>query len=114
MTARRVPLQILLGARIGEIVGMRWGEIDTTARLWTLPAERAKNAIVHTTLLTDTVLEILEEERLRRDGDDPHVLPARTGNAEIIKTKRVWSRFRQEFQERLIMSKWFSTDDPVC
>ncbi len=84
-----LQLQILLGARIGEIAGMRWDEIDTTARLWTLPAERVKNAIVHTTPVTDTALEILEEQRQRRDGDDPYVFPARTGKAAHLRTDSI-------------------------
>ena len=36
-------LQLLTGARIGEISGMRIGEVDQSAWVWTLPAERAKN-----------------------------------------------------------------------
>ena len=82
-------LQLLLGQRIGEVVGMRWNELDTTARLWTLPAERAKNMIVHTTPLPDTALEILEEQRLLRDGNDPYVFPARTGKAEHLRTDSI-------------------------
>ena len=82
-------LQLLLGQRVGEVVGMRWDELDTTARLWTLPAERAKNMIVHTTPLTDTALKILEEQRLLREGDDPYVFPARTGKAEHLRTDSV-------------------------
>ena len=82
-------LQLLLAQRIGEVVGMRWDEIDTASRLWTLPAERAKNAMVHTIPLTDAALEILESQRLLRDGDDPHVFPARTGNTEHLRTDSV-------------------------
>ena len=36
-------LQLLTGARIGEISGMVTGEVDQSAWVWTLPAERAKN-----------------------------------------------------------------------
>ncbi|MEE4144746.1 MAG: tyrosine-type recombinase/integrase [Halieaceae bacterium] len=82
-------LQLLLGQRIGEVVGMRWDELDTTARLWTLPAERAKNMIVHTIPLTDTALEILEEQRLLRDGNDPYVFPAHAGKAEHLRTDSI-------------------------
>ena len=35
-------LQLLTGARIGEISGMRTGEIDQSTWVWTLPAERVE------------------------------------------------------------------------
>lgn len=33
---------ILTAARTGEVIGARWSEIDTEARVWTIPAERMK------------------------------------------------------------------------
>jgi integrase len=50
---------ILTGARRGEVAGMTWAEIDDAARVWTLPASRAKNATSHQVPLSDSALAIL-------------------------------------------------------
>jgi integrase len=34
---------MLTGARLNEIGRMTWAEVDFDRKLWTLPAERAKN-----------------------------------------------------------------------
>ena len=52
-------LLLLTGARRTEVAASRWSEIDTTARSWTIAAERSKNGIAHTIPLSDKALEIL-------------------------------------------------------
>jgi integrase len=54
-----VKLLILTGARRSEVAGMTWREVDLAARLWTLPAARAKNNREHTVPLPDLAAEIL-------------------------------------------------------
>ena len=44
---RAVQMLILTGARREEVGAMRWSEIDLAAKIWTLPAERAKNGVEH-------------------------------------------------------------------
>ena len=40
-------LLILTGQRREEVAGLQWSELDRSAALWTLPAERAKNGKLH-------------------------------------------------------------------
>lgn len=40
-------LQILLGARVGEVAGMMRHEIDLERHVWTIPKERCKNSHAH-------------------------------------------------------------------
>jgi integrase len=54
-----VQLLILTGQRRGEVSGLTWGELDLDAKLWTLPAARAKNGVEHTIPLCDAVIAIL-------------------------------------------------------
>jgi integrase len=54
-----VKLMALTGQRRGEIAGMRWGEIDLDAKIWTLPAARAKNNREHVVPLSDSAIAIL-------------------------------------------------------
>lgn len=62
LTALALKLILLTGQRPGEVVGMRWDEIEGS--VWTIPAERrGKTATAHTVPLTETVREILETAR---------------------------------------------------
>jgi integrase len=55
-----IKLQILTGQRLREVSEMEWKEIDLDAKLWTLPAARAKNSIEHSIPLSDQTVEILK------------------------------------------------------
>jgi integrase len=54
-----VKLLILTGQRLMEIGGLRWSEIDFTARLIRLPAERTKNGRAHDVPLSAPALALL-------------------------------------------------------
>jgi integrase len=56
-----LKLQLLTGQRIGEVVGLKWEEIDFDSGTWTLPAARAKNKQAHTVPLCKTAVGLLEE-----------------------------------------------------
>jgi integrase len=57
---RVLKLLMLTGQRRDEIGGLHWAEIDTEARLITLPAARTKNGREHLLPLSKTAVEILE------------------------------------------------------
>jgi len=63
MAAKALMITCLTGSRTGEVLGMKWGEIDVEARLWTCPAERMKTGDVHRVPLTDEMLTIIEPLR---------------------------------------------------
>ncbi|WP_419903474.1 tyrosine-type recombinase/integrase [Kiloniella sp.] len=60
MAARALMFTCLTGSRTGEVLGMRWDEVDLEARLWTVPAERMKTATDHRVPLTCEMLAIIE------------------------------------------------------
>lgn len=62
-------LGILTAQRRGEILGMKWDELDLTARWWTVPAERAKNGLAHRVPLAPQALKILSA--LKAGKHDP-------------------------------------------
>ncbi len=66
--ARAVEFAALTAARSGEVRGARFDEIDTSARTWTVPAERMKAKRVHVVPLTDRALAIVEIMRQRATG----------------------------------------------
>ena len=62
-----LPLQfaILTAARTGEVLGVRWQEIDLDGKVWTIPAERMKARRQHRVPLSPAVLDVLERSKGR-------------------------------------------------
>jgi len=54
-----VKLLILTGQRRTEVAGVTWQEIDLDAKVWALPAARAKNNREHTVPLSDAAIDII-------------------------------------------------------
>ena len=46
-SALALELCILTAARSGEILGMRWSEVDFDKKIWTVPANRMKAGREH-------------------------------------------------------------------
>jgi integrase len=60
---------ILTAARSGEVLGMRWEEVDKGATVWTVPPTRMKAAREHRVPLSARALEVLEEAEKGRTGN---------------------------------------------
>ena len=60
MSAKALMFTCLAGSRTGEVLGMRWEEVDFEARLWNCPADRMKGDELHRVPLTDEMLEIIK------------------------------------------------------
>lgn len=60
MSAKALMFTCLTGSRTGEVLGIRWEEIDFEARLWSCPEERMKTGELHRVPLTDEMLAIIE------------------------------------------------------
>jgi integrase len=54
-----IKLLLLTGQRRDEVFSADRAEFDVGARLWTIPAERAKNGVAHLVPLSPDVLEVL-------------------------------------------------------
>ena len=68
---------VLCAARVGEVGGATWSEIDSEGRVWTRPAERMKSYQLHQVPLSPQALALLERVRaLGRPG--PLVFALRT------------------------------------
>ncbi|ABY30855.1 hypothetical protein ASF55_07085 [Methylobacterium sp. Leaf119] len=57
--SRIIRLLALTGARRDEVAELQWGEIDTAAAVWRLPAARSKNGRPHVMHLSGPALDIL-------------------------------------------------------
>lgn len=55
-----IRLCLMTGQRVGEVAGIRVAEIDPRSWIWTLPAERSKNARAHTVPLVGEARRVVE------------------------------------------------------
>ena len=75
-------LLILTGQRLGEASTMRWHDIDFAKRVWSVPAEIAKNGIANEVPLSPLAIAILEG--LPPLGRRGFVFPALNGSANPV------------------------------
>src|SRR6186713_2694869 len=68
-SALALELCILTAARSGEILGMRWPEIDLDKKIWTVPANRMKAGREHRIPLSKRATDILVRLSKARSGD---------------------------------------------
>jgi len=66
VAAKALMFTCLTGSRTGEVLGMRWEELDLDARVWTCPGARMKTGEDHRVPLTDAMLGLVEPLRLLR------------------------------------------------
>jgi integrase len=69
LAARALELCILTAARSGEILGMRWPEVDFDKKVWTLPAHRMKAGREHRVPLPERAVAILRQLTEIKTGD---------------------------------------------
>jgi integrase len=79
--ADALRVQLLIGARIGEVGGMTVQEVDRDKWVWTLPAARSKNKRVRITPLVGLARQIIEA-RITAAGDDGRLFSSETGAAQ--------------------------------
>jgi integrase len=68
-SALALELCILTAARSGEILGMRWPEIDLDKKVWTVPADRMKAGRDHRVPLSPPAVAVLRQLEKLRAGD---------------------------------------------
>jgi integrase len=72
VAARALEFTILTSARTGEVLGARWGEIDVTEGLWTIPAERTKPEREHRVPLSNRASAIIKEMQSLQAADEQY------------------------------------------
>jgi integrase len=68
-SALALELCILTAARSGEILGMRWSEVDLDKKIWTVPAARMKAAREHRVPLSPRAVVILRMLEKLKSGE---------------------------------------------
>jgi integrase len=58
--ARALEFTILTATRVGEALGATWEEMDMSAKVWTIPAERMKAGKEHRVPLSNETIKLLK------------------------------------------------------
>lgn len=82
---------LLSGQRLGNVLAMRWAELDLDAGAWTIPASHFKNKQPHTAALPQALVTILLRRKLRY-GRHEHVFPGNGGRAHRTDVYKAWRR----------------------
>ena len=80
-----LQFQVLTGQRCGEVLGVRWDEIDLAAGWWTIPATKAKNGKSHRVPLSAQALAVLTRARAL-NPDRQTVFPSPNGDKPMVET----------------------------
>jgi integrase len=87
-----VRLVMLTGSRKSEVFGARWSEIDEDAKVWRLPAARAKNARPRDLPLVPAAVSVLAA--IREAGGGPKaaewLIPGRWPERPLAATSAAW------------------------
>jgi integrase len=76
MAALALEFIILTAARLGEVLGANWSEIDLAAKVWIVPAPRMKAGREHRVPLSRRMLAVLTEaQKAQTTGD--YLFPGR-------------------------------------
>jgi integrase len=94
-----IKLCLYTGARSGNLLAMRWDEIDFVLGNWTIP--KTKNGESQIIALSDAALEVLEERSEAAKGSiNPWVLPgggkAGPTNNHLVEPKKGWASILQK------------------
>ena len=76
---------VLTAARVGEVQGATWDEIDSRSNTWAVPPNRMKGGREHRVPLSESAVAILDRARALGDGSGL-VFPGRQGQAPLGNT----------------------------
>jgi integrase len=79
VAARALELAILTATRTGEVIGAKWTEFDLKCRVWTISADRMKNAREHRVPLSDAAIGVVRRMKAIRQND--YVFPGERRDA---------------------------------
>jgi integrase len=91
-----VRLLLFTGARRGEVLGMRWADLDLTGGIWTKPASSTKQKADHTVPLSAPVAQLLsgirEQQTAKRQALGEFVFAGNGDARHIVEIQTTWRR----------------------
>lgn len=86
-----IQLLALTGARLNEILSLRWQHVDLQRQMLLLPDSKTGQKVIR---LNPQAADLLQ--RLPRIDNNPHVIVGRRPGACLVNLQKPWRRIRQE------------------
>ena len=87
-----ILLSLLTGARKGNVLSMKWADIDFDSQIWTIQAQESKNKSAMSIPLVEPVMEVLNARRASKESifvfPSPGTKKSRTGH--YVEPKDAW------------------------
>ena len=83
-----ILMSLYTGARRSNILSMRWCDINTETKVWTIPADQSKDGAIMRLPLTAPAVEILEQRRAQGTSTLVFASTGKTGH--YTAPKRAW------------------------
>lgn len=96
MAANAIRLQLLTGARIGEVLSSRWQDYDLKRGVWTKPSHHTKQKRTEHLPLSGAAVELLTAMKATADGTEQLLFPGRVPGQPITNLKRFWNAVTAE------------------
>lgn len=89
-----ILMMLLTGARKGNVLRMKWGEIDMDAKIWKIPITKTgKNKTI---ALADSAIDLLKAIQ-SNNPDEKYVFPSATSaSGHLEDVKRMWSTIKKQ------------------
>lgn len=92
--ASQFRLRLLTGQRGGEVLTMRWADIDLQSAWWTIPAEFSKNKLPHRVPLPRPAVSLLVAQQEAAKGS-AWVFPGPDADKPLASAQKAWERIRR-------------------
>jgi integrase len=89
--ANAIRLQLLTGARIGEVLTSKWTDFDLDRGVWVKPSHHTKQKRTEHLPISGAACELLVSMRVSNEDQSNLVFPGKNKNKPIVDLKKFWS-----------------------
>lgn len=90
IAANAIRLQLLTGARIGEVLTAKWTDFDFERRVWVKPSHHTKQKRTEHLPLSGAATELLVAHRDTSSSQSDFLFPGKNSQNPIVDLKRFW------------------------
>lgn len=88
-------LLLLTGARKGNVLSMRWADVNLETRMWTLSGAQTKNGFTNVIVIPQEGISILNQRKLESDHQSVFVFPGAGRAGHLADPKKAWARLKK-------------------
>jgi len=90
LAANAIRLQLLTGARIGEVLSAKWSDFDLDRGVWIKPSHHTKQKRTEHLPLSGAARDMLLRMHKMADGKSVFLFPGRNPKKPLVDLKRFW------------------------